>query len=85
LDTPERKRSLILAIISKVLFDLPNEHRARLEALWVDELAYRSTWRKHVADTVEDLKQRVIWVSSITATVIYLLTVLFYEKSFSHF
>jgi hypothetical protein len=61
LDTPKRKRNIILTVISKMLFDLPNERRARLEALWVDELAYRSTWRKHVSDTVEDLKYRVIW------------------------
>jgi hypothetical protein len=66
-DLPERKRSLILSAISLVLFCLPNERREALEGLWVDELAYTSTWRKHVSNTVEDLKQRIIWVSSFTA------------------
>jgi hypothetical protein len=70
LDVPKRKRNLILAVISKALFDLPTEYRTRLERLWVDELAYTSTWRKHVSDTVEDLKQRVIWVSAIAAIVV---------------
>jgi hypothetical protein len=75
---PKRKPSLILALISKALFDLPNEHRTRLENLWIDEFAYSSTWRKYVSETVEDLKQRVIWVSSIAVTVVCLLTFLFY-------
>ena len=79
---PERRQSLIFAAMSKALFDLPNEHQTRLEGLWVDDLVYLSTWRKHVSETVEDLKQRMAWVSSITATVVCLLTLLFYEKDF---
>jgi hypothetical protein len=65
----------MLTAISTALFDLPNEHRTRLEGLWVDDLVYTSAWHKHVSETVEDLKQRVVWVSSITATVVCLLTV----------
>ncbi|KAI0250658.1 hypothetical protein BJV78DRAFT_545954 [Lactifluus subvellereus] len=64
LDTPKRKQNLILAAISKALFDLPNGRRTRLEGLWVDDLAYTSTWRKYVSETVEDLKQSVIWCQS---------------------
>lgn len=75
LDPPKRMQNSILTAISTALFDLPDEHRSRLEGLWVDDLVYASAWHKYVSETVEDLKQRMIWVSSITATVICLLTV----------
>ncbi|KAI0261593.1 hypothetical protein BC834DRAFT_460071 [Gloeopeniophorella convolvens] len=61
LEAPERKRNLILTAISKLLFGLPEERRAQLEGLWVDELAYTSAWRKHISETVEDLQQKMIW------------------------
>jgi hypothetical protein len=62
-EVPAVKRSLIFTVISKVLFDLPIEHRERLEKLWVDNLVYSSAWRKHVAERVSDLLQTMTWVS----------------------
>jgi len=62
LEAPAKRRPLILWAISKALFDLPNAHRARLEKLWVDELVYASSWRKHVSERVEDLKLTMTWV-----------------------
>jgi len=62
LEAPERKRSLILTALSKVLFDIPNGHRERLENLWVDQLNYASAWRKHVSRRIEDLKLYMTWV-----------------------
>jgi hypothetical protein len=66
LQAPDRKKSIILTAISKVLFDLPNQHRERLEQLWVDDLVYASAWRKHVSERIEDLRLKMIWVSQIT-------------------
>ena len=61
----ESKRSLTLAIVSNtLLFGLPNEHEAKFESLWVDQLAYTSPWRKHVSRTVEELSHMMSWVSS---------------------
>ncbi|KAI0296385.1 hypothetical protein BC826DRAFT_1004684, partial [Russula brevipes] len=50
LQAPDRKTSITLTAISKVLFYLPNQHRERLEQLWVDDLqvVYASAWRKHI-------------------------------------
>ena len=67
LQAPDRKKSIILRAISKALFDLPNQHRERLEQLWVDDLVYASAWRKHVSERIEDLRLKMIWVSQITA------------------
>jgi hypothetical protein len=63
LESPPRKRSIVLTGISKLLFDLPIEHREHLEKLWVDQLAYSAAWRKHVSDRVADLLQKMTWVS----------------------
>lgn len=62
-EAPDRRRNLILTTLSKVLFDLPIEQRERLEKLWVDDLVYASAWRKHVSERVEDLQQKMTWVS----------------------
>jgi hypothetical protein len=62
-EAAERRRNLILTTLSKILFDLPIEQRERLEKLWVDDLVYASAWRKHVSERVEDLQQKMTWVS----------------------
>lgn len=62
-EAPARRRNLILTTLSKLLFNLPVEHRERLEKLWVDSLVYSSAWRKHVSERVEDLQQTMTWVS----------------------
>ncbi|KAI9465769.1 hypothetical protein BJY52DRAFT_485793 [Lactarius psammicola] len=62
LEVPDNKRSLVLAFISNaLLFRLPNEHQARFESLWVDQLAYTAPWRKHVSGNVDDLNQMTSW------------------------
>jgi hypothetical protein len=63
LESPPKKRGIVLTGISKLLFDHPIEHRERLENLWVDELVYSSSWRKHVSERVADLSQKMTWVS----------------------
>jgi hypothetical protein len=63
LESPPRKRNIILTAISKLLFDLPIEHRQHLEQLWVDQLVYSAAWRKHTSDRAGDLLQKMTWVS----------------------
>src|SRR5258708_21391438 len=63
LESPPRKRSIILTAISKLLFDLPIDHRERLERLWVDQLVYCAPCRNHVSERAGDLLQKIPWVS----------------------
>jgi len=54
----DSKESLVLTTLSNtLLFGFPNWHRARFEGLWVDQVAYTSTWRKHVSETAKELEQ----------------------------
>lgn len=68
-EKPESERSLLLTMISKALFGLPDVYKAEIEILWVDQHAFSYSfspmlsWRKHISDTVEDLKQKMSWVS----------------------
>ena len=76
LEATDRKRSLILTIISKMLlFGLPEEHRARLESHCIDQLIHTSRWRMDVSETVDDLKQEIPRVSEINIIVVSLLTI----------
>ncbi len=78
LEVPDSKRSLVLTMISKTfLFGCPDVHRARFERLLVDQLVYTSPWRKHISGTVEDLKQKMTWVSSIAIVVATLVDLCF--------
>ena len=73
-EKPESERGLLLTMISTALFGLPDVYRAEIETLWVDQhaLSYSFSpmlsWRKHTSNTVEDLKQKMSWVS-LTAIV----------------
>ncbi|KAI9458600.1 hypothetical protein BJY52DRAFT_1186740 [Lactarius psammicola] len=72
----DSKRSLILTIISKMLlFSLPEDHRARFESLRVDQLIYTSRWRKHVSETVDDLKQEMSWILALLSANILMMRI----------
>jgi len=75
LESPRRKQSIILTAISKLLFDLPIEHREQLEKLWVDQLVYSAAWRKHVSDRVGDLLQKMTWIFALTIANILILPI----------
>jgi hypothetical protein len=74
-EKPDSERGLLLTMISKALFGLPDMHRAEIETLWVDQCALSysfspmHSWRKHISDAVEDLKQKMSWVSLIAIVV----------------
>ncbi|KAH9003463.1 hypothetical protein EDB86DRAFT_2892491 [Lactarius hatsudake] len=70
------KRSLILTVVSKVLlFGLPDEYRARFVSLCTDRLICTSHWRKHVSDTVIDLKQEISRMLALLSANIFMLRV----------
>ena len=62
LEALERQRSLLLLVISKALFDIPNGNQARPESIWMDELTYTS-WRKFVSERIEGIMSNMILVS----------------------
>ncbi|KAH8996383.1 hypothetical protein EDB92DRAFT_1843632 [Lactarius akahatsu] len=76
LEVPDNKRCLVLAFISNaLLFGLPNEHQARFESLWVDQLAYTAPWRKHVSGTIDELNQMTSWLLALTISNTFMIQV----------
>ncbi|KAH9026751.1 hypothetical protein EDB85DRAFT_162236 [Lactarius pseudohatsudake] len=70
------KRCLILTVVSKVLlFGLPDEYRAHFVSLCTDRLICTSHWRKHVSDTVVDLKQEISRMLALLSANIFMLRV----------
>ncbi|KAH9074249.1 hypothetical protein EDB83DRAFT_2516015 [Lactarius deliciosus] len=70
------KRGLILTVVSKVLlFGLPDKYRARFESLCTDRLICTFHWRKHVSDTVIDLKQEISRMLTLLSANIFMLRV----------
>ena len=68
LAVPDSKWSLVLEIISKMLFfGIPDHYEAQFKSFSVDQIVDTSRWHEHVAETVEDLKQTRSSVSCIAA------------------
>ncbi|KAN0131595.1 hypothetical protein V8E53_010437 [Lactarius tabidus] len=69
LERPDSERGWLSTMISKALFGIPDVHRGEIETLWVDQLAYSSfhlaSWRKHISNTAEDLKQKMSWTFTL--------------------
>jgi hypothetical protein len=67
LEAPDNKQSPALAILSNtLLFGLPNEHQAKFERLWVDQISYISPRREQFHRAVEELSRMMLWVSPIS-------------------
>jgi hypothetical protein len=75
LESPPKNRNFMLTAISKLLFDLPIEHKEHLENLWVDELVYSAAWRKHVSGRARDLLQKMTWIFALTILNILILPI----------
>ncbi|KAF8256838.1 hypothetical protein EI94DRAFT_1762481 [Lactarius quietus] len=70
----DSKRVLILTIVSKILlFGLPDGYQACIEGLCVDQLIQSSRWRKHVSETIDDLKQVISLVLALLSTNIIMM------------
>ena len=72
IEKPESERGILLTMISKALFGLPDVHRAEIETLWValsHSFSPMLSWHKHISDTIGDLKQKMSWVSIIAIVV----------------
>ena len=65
-DKPNRKRSLLITLLSPLLFLAPEEHRRELEKLWVDEVIleslWKQVWKSFVTEMVEEWKDVILWV-----------------------
>lgn len=68
-----KKRSLILAILSPLLFYAPDIHLRNIEDVWIDRMVLQDHWKDFIAKMVHEWEGLVLYVSPISA----LLTLFF--------
>jgi hypothetical protein len=65
------KRSILMNLVFKALFDLPDIYEKELSGLWVDQLAYANPWKKYMSSQLNE------WNSYALLAMLLLMYVLF--------
>ena len=61
-DKPSRERSLLITILSPLLFLAPDVHLREMEKLWTDEVIIESVWRGHMMMLLGEWGDMILWV-----------------------
>ena len=61
-DKPQRERSLLITLMSPLLFWAPEEHLQEMEKLWTDEVIIESRWKKFATEMVAEWHDVILWV-----------------------
>ncbi|KDQ58431.1 hypothetical protein JAAARDRAFT_34225 [Jaapia argillacea MUCL 33604] len=73
LGSPERKRSWLMAICSRILFGIPDTYVAKFEELYVDKLVHVSQWDTFISSCREEWKQLISWTFALLISQLLLL------------
>jgi hypothetical protein len=61
-DRPKRERSLLITILSPLLFLAPEVHLREMEKLWTDEVIIESVWQNFMITMLKEWKNVILWV-----------------------
>jgi hypothetical protein len=61
-DKPIRERTLLITLVSPLLFLAPEVHLRELGKLWMDEVIIETVWRAFMAKLLEEWQDVVLWV-----------------------
>jgi hypothetical protein len=61
-DKPNRERSLLITLLSPLLFLAPEEHLREVEILWIDEIIIESFWKSFMTEMVAKWHDVILWV-----------------------
>ncbi|PCH35236.1 hypothetical protein WOLCODRAFT_139818 [Wolfiporia cocos MD-104 SS10] len=75
LDIAEVKRRLPYALLSRMLFNIPNLHLQNLDALYIDQLVYIEQWRKFIRSCRSEWKLYGSWTFALAITNTLLLMI----------
>ncbi|KAH9973818.1 hypothetical protein BGW80DRAFT_1306583 [Lactifluus volemus] len=72
-DEPLRERTLLITLVSPLLFLAPEVHLRDLGKLWMDEIIIETVWRAFMAKLLEEWQDVVLWSTvMLTANVGFL-------------
>ena len=60
------KRSLLIRILSPILFCAPETHLVSLEKIWIDKTIKQVPWNSFLAKLERDWEQFILYVSTIS-------------------
>jgi len=63
-----RERTLLITLLSPVLFLAPEVHLRELEKLWTDEVIIETAWKNFMTRLLEEWGELILWVCYRAAT-----------------
>jgi len=61
---PSRKRSILISLLSPLLFLAPEVHLREMEKLWTDDVIVESVWNTFMSKLLSEWKDLILWVRS---------------------
>jgi hypothetical protein len=61
-DKPKRERSLLITVLSPLLFLAPEVHLREMEKLWTDEVIVEMVWKSVMTKLVDEWDDLILWV-----------------------
>ncbi|KAF8474433.1 hypothetical protein DFH94DRAFT_131009 [Russula ochroleuca] len=72
-DKPKRERSLLITVLSPLLFLAPEVHLREMEKLWTDEVIVEMVWKSVMTKLVDEWDDLILWSTvMLTANVGFL-------------
>ena len=61
-DKPKRERSLLITLLSPLLFLAPEVHLSEMEKLWTDEIILEMVWKSFMLKLLGEWEGVIVWV-----------------------
>ncbi|KAH9962948.1 hypothetical protein BC827DRAFT_1375672, partial [Russula dissimulans] len=72
-DKPQRERSILITLLSPLLFLAPEVHLREMEKLWTDEVIIETVWKSFMTKLLEEWEDVILWSAvMLTANVGFL-------------
>jgi hypothetical protein len=62
-DKPVHERTVLITLVSPLLFFVPEIYLRDLERLWTDQVLIEAVWKAFMAKLLEEWQDVVLWVS----------------------
>ncbi|KAI0296395.1 hypothetical protein BC826DRAFT_232371 [Russula brevipes] len=64
---PMRERSILITLLSPLLFLAPEGHLRELETLWVDDVIIETVWKKFMTKLLKEWEDLILWSTVMLA------------------
>jgi hypothetical protein len=61
-DKPKRERSILITLLSPLLFLAPEVHLREMERLWTDEVIIETVWKSFMTKLIGEWEDIILWV-----------------------